>query len=263
MAEVPPSYMFTRGERALFVEIYFPRKTAYQGPIFMALQDGLNEEMVKEYFRRRITSLLTELEEYPHLLDPRYYELTSKPRSARRPTRKEALERIAMYRSHFKGWSIYEVAGVFLNESHGDIDEEQAQIVRLMFRLSSSFTEQARTAGCLDVLHAMVRWVLSEPVRLDHVLPWGRQQRAKFFALHKPWPRAKRVFADVYFEGVIKEVRKWVDDTGLFIFGYLVRRFWTEVLRLGSREDEIWVTSFFNLNINVVERTESPIEEKP
>jgi len=104
---------------------------------------------------------------------------------------------------------------------------------------------------------------LSEPVRLDHVLPWSRRERAKFFALHEPWRRKQRAFADEYFDPVVKEVRKWVDDTGLFIFGFLVRRFWGEVLRLGRREDEIWITSFFNLNINVVERTMSPIEKKP
>lgn len=132
-----------------------------------------------------------------------------------------------------------------------------------MFRLTSSFTEEARTAGCLDVLQAMIRWVLGEPVRLDHVLPWSRRERAKFFALHQPWRREKRTFADAYFDAVVREVRKWVDDTGLFIFGFLVRRFWREVLRAGRREDEIWVTSFFNLNINVVQRTESPIEEEP
>jgi len=157
VAEVPPSYAFTRGERALFVEIYFSRKSAYQGPIFTALQEGLNEDMVKGYFRDQIADLLTELEGYPHLFDPGYYETARRTRRTRPPTREEALERIAMYRSHFKGWSIYEVAGVFLNESQRNIDEEQAQVVRLMFRLRSSFTEEAQTTSCPDVLQAIIR----------------------------------------------------------------------------------------------------------
>lgn len=98
MAEVPPSYMFTRGERALFVEIYFPRKTVYQDAIFTALKEGVDEEKVKGYFRDEIGPLLIELEEYPHLFDPGYYRLARAPRRAREPTQEEALERIAMYR---------------------------------------------------------------------------------------------------------------------------------------------------------------------
>lgn len=48
------------------------------------------------------------------------------------------------------------------------------------------------------------------------------------------------------------EVVKWIDDCALFVFGYLVRKFWKEVVKQRSREDEIWVTSFLNLDINAV-----------
>ncbi len=48
----------------------------------------------------------------------------------------------------------------------------------------------------------------------------------------------------------------------IFVFGYLVRKFWKEVIKRRSLEDEIWVTSFVNLDINAVkpERVEPPID---
>jgi len=51
---------------------------------------------------------------------------------------------------------------------------------------------------------------------------------------------------------IAREVIKWFDDTVLFCFGFLVRRFWKRVQQVGRQEDEIWVTSLLELGINVV-----------
>lgn len=75
-------------------------------------------------------------------------------------------------------------------------------------------------------------------------------------AHHSPWPRRKAAFARQYFSPVAKEVEKWIDDCALFVFGYLVRTFAENVLAEKKREEEIWVTSFFTLGVNIVKRIE-------
>ena len=95
---------------------------------------------------------------------------------------------------------------------------------------------------------------MAEHNRLDHVLPWNRGERDRFLALHGSWTGYKRKFVNKYYKRIAKEVKRWIDDINLFIFGYLVRRFWEEAVAQELKEDEIWVASFFNLNLNIVKR---------
>jgi hypothetical protein len=249
-------YIFTRGQRGIFAEIYFPKRITYQGEIFRAIEEGIRENEVKDYLTRNISGILLELVDYPDLFDPRKYQ-RNRIVQHRRIRREEALRRIAMYRSYFKGWSMYEVDGMFLNETTQNVDEERTQVIRLIFRPESSFLAVAREKRCYDVLEAIIDWATGDPGRLDGQILWSNRECARFMASLEPWPRVKREFAQEYFEPIAKEVSKWIDDCALFIFAYLVRRFWEEVLRVQRREDQIWVTSFFNLNINIVQRIES------
>jgi hypothetical protein len=50
-------------------------------------------------------------------------------------------------------------------------------------------------------------------------------------------------------------VAKWADDCALFIFGYLVKKFAENVLEEKTKEQVIWVTSFFDLTINEIKRS--------
>lgn len=255
-ASVP--YVYTRGQRGFFAEIYFPKKIAYQGEISAALEDGLYEDRVRRRLTGSIDNLLVELGDYPDLFDPRKYE-RERMVQRRRIRRAEALERIEMYRSSFKGWSMYEVDGMFLNEETNMLDEERTQIIRILFRPQSSFAQDALQRRCYDVFETITAWVTGDPVhrRLDGQRAWSRQEKSRFMASLEPWARQKREFAQEYFEPIAKEVSKWIDDCALFIFGYLVRRFWTQVVERQLSEDQIWVTSFFNLNINIVQRAEN------
>lgn len=253
-------YVFRRGERGIFAEVYFPKKVVHQGEIFRALREGLEESTTKDYLEQYVIEILQELSAYSELLDPRQYERQRQPKMPRSITREEAIERIGMYRSHFFGWSMYEVDGVFVGEKE-PFSEERTQIIRLIFRLNSSFHEQAIAAGCYDVLVALVTWMLVDRGKIDSTLLWSRKQKENFLAFHAPWVQYKREFVDQYFEPVAKEVKKWIDDTGLFIFGYLVRRFWKSVIAEKGKEEEIWVTSFFNLGINVVQQIKAKGEK--
>jgi hypothetical protein len=131
MAEMTRTYAFTRGERGIFAEIYFPRRVAHQGAIFTALQRGHSTSVVRTYFRDNLTDILEELRDYPFIFDPYRYR-------RRRPRTVEtedalARKRIDMYRSPFSGWSMYQVDGVFINP-RGRVYEEATQVVRIMFR---------------------------------------------------------------------------------------------------------------------------------
>jgi len=246
------SYFFNSSERALFVEIYFPKRAAYYGAIFGALRKGHDEGMVKRYLQDNVESLIDEFQAFPDLLKPSRY--TSIRFSRTLPSVDEALKRIDMYKSPFKGWSTYSVDGVWFDDA-GNPVEEATQVVRLMFRFESIFSKQAIDDGWSDVLRAILFWVISQHGRLyDHKV-WGKEEQAQFMARHKPWPKQKGLFAQRYYADIALEVGKWLDDREIFIFCYLVRNFWRKVVREEMREDEIWIASVFDLVLNVVKPT--------
>jgi len=244
-------YVLGRGERGIYGEIYFPKRAAYQGAIFDALRYGYDENRVKRYFQDHAEELLQEFQDHPRLFDPRHYE-TAKPRRST-PSVEEARERFGMYVSPFKGWSTYSVDGVFFDRE-GRMYEEATQVVRLLFRFTSSFVEQAVAAGCGDVLRSILFWTIARQARLGEHLPWSRAEQTRFTAEHAAWPKRKRAFVRKHFPGIAREVSKWIDDVGLFVFGYLVRQFSERVHTERLEEQEIWATSFFNLTVSVVRR---------
>ena len=263
MAEIIiPPYEFHRGRRAISADLHLPKRVIYQTHIFEALKAGLDEQLVKIYLNDHIDDIIREMHEYTLLFDPLQYERIRPPRQTVFSA-DEARQRIAMYHSHFKGWSMFEVDGVYLNESPEKIDlpileridDERTQILRLIFRLDSAYEGIAKAERCYDVLEAIMRWVMAEHGRLDHVFPWRRGEKQRFFRLHGSWPRHKRAFVETYYETVAKEVKKWIDDTGMFVFCFLVRIFWEGVIASKSREVEIWTANFFNMNLNIVKET--------
>jgi hypothetical protein len=232
--------------------VYFPKRVAYQGRIFSALKDGLTENKVRAYISQHICEIMEEMRSYPQLFDPDQYERKAVSNRLKISS-KQALQRIEMYRSPFHGWSMHEVDGVF-SGNDGRTYDERTQIIRLIFRATSKYHQISIDAGCYDVFEALKRWVMAEHNRLDHILPWSAVEQSRFLNLHGIWPKHKQAFVVQYYESITKETKQWIDDIGLFIFGYLVRHFWKEVIACNAEEDEIWVTSFFNLNLNIVRR---------
>lgn len=252
MGEASPMYIFTRGERCIFAEIYFPYRAAYQGAIFDALRYGRDAKRVRGYMNTELLSILRELQAYPNLFDPYRYR-------KRRPRTHEteielAQKRIGLYRSPFSGSSLYPVNGVFIN-NRGRVYEEATQVVRIMFRKESRFIKTAEDADCGDVLRAIRYWAINEAGTLIEHVPWGDDEKARFIDRHQPISLPKLTFTENFFEPIVKEAIKWIDDCALFVFGYLVRIFSENVLKERLTEEEIWVTSFFDLNVNRVRRT--------
>lgn len=273
MTEV--TYPFRMSERIIFAEIYFPKRAAYYGAIFTALQEAHNELAVKEYLKQHISELLQELEAYPGLFDPTQYQ--SDVRAGRPPTAEEASARIDMYQSSFQGWSTCSMDGVFFGtgpveplkkkkgrrksskkekeEPTRDVMfEEAVQVVRIMMRYRSSLEDRALEEGCRDVLRSILYWVITRIGRLDEETGWSPAERDLFLGNHSCWTEPKRAFAERYFCDISREAQKWIDDCSLLIIGYLVRQFWKHVVTQRMYEEEVWVTSLFTTNLNVIRR---------
>ncbi|MDP3661420.1 MAG: hypothetical protein Q8R17_01015 [bacterium] len=248
-------YIFARSEQSIFSEIYFPKHAAYQGTIFDALEDGYSEKVVKDYMTVKVSELLTEFKDYPALFDPNDYANTRRVKTPVSIT--EALKRIEMYKSPFKGWSIYSVDGVFFDDDTRKMYEEAVQVVRIMFRFNSSFADTAAHDNCSDVLRCILFSVIARQGRLYEHKLWGKAEERWFIASHEPWPKKKRVFVEKHFADIAREVNKWIDDRSLFMFAYLVRQFGEKVLAEQLYEKEIWVTNLFDQNLNVIRRLEN------
>ncbi|MHB8521878.1 MAG: hypothetical protein ACYDH9_14105 [Limisphaerales bacterium] len=245
-----PVYRFIRGQPGLFVEIYFPKRVELQGTIFGALEKGHDEDVVRHFLRRDAKDLLTELADYPGLLDPYQYDVVGKPTFPESALTR-ARKRIAMYASVFYGWSMYEVDGVFFNG--GEFTQERTQVIRLMFRFRSQYTGEAEVSRCTDVLRSILMFAVAVRGELVEETAWNKAAQRRFMARHEPWSdSAKKHFAERHFTDIAQGAIKWVDDCALFTFGYLVKRFSEQVLKVESPEDEIWVTSFSDLTLNVI-----------
>ncbi|MDP3735539.1 MAG: hypothetical protein Q8R39_03880 [bacterium] len=256
MAVPTAPYRFRMSERAIYAEIFFPKKVVYMSRIYLALEASLKESVVKRDLTTNAASLLVELQDYTNLFDPNQYRRTH-PRTTA-ITVAEAHQRIARYRSVIAGWSIYEVDGVYRNPRRDQPDDELTQVVRLVFRPENHIRRSVRRLiaerSMGDVLQAMIAWAISDSYLLAEQFYWHESEEQKFMTRHEPWPQAKRAFALQYYKPIMRQLAKWIDDCALLVFGFLVRRFWREVVRRGTREDEIWVTSFFNLGVNRVVR---------
>lgn len=83
-------------------------------------------------------------------------------------------------------------------------------------------------------------------------MPWSEIEKERFILEHSPLEENEPRYIRENYSDIIIEATKWFDDSVLFGFGFLVRRFWKRVDEVGRKEDEIWVTSLFNLGINMV-----------
>ena len=209
MAQRKTVYLFTLPDHGFFAEIYFPRKSAHQGTIFRSLRRGYNDSEVRYYLSRNISNLLEELKEYPQLFDPHQYDekMVGKKKKISF-AKEEALERIKLYASPFKGWSLYQVDGVFFDK-RGKAYEEATQVVRIMFRFQSSYYNVAKEQNCLDIFRAIILWAITKQDLLDEHNLWDKRQYDEFLERHKPWPKRKFAFTKKYFIRLTKEIQKW------------------------------------------------------
>jgi hypothetical protein len=138
----------------------------------------------------------------------------------------------------------------------------------LNIQLVRSYLRQ-HTPQIMDELAAYPHWfdpnryvravlyrVLSQYREADDYVHWSDDELNVFLFRHSSWPDKKQEYARLMFPQIARSIGKWIDDSGLFIFGFLVRQFWEKIAKLHKGgeplEDEIWVTSIFHMDINVL-----------
>lgn len=254
-AKVAKTYLYTLRHPGLFAEFYFPKRVVYQSEVIDALKDGVEEKKVKKYLLDYVHELLEELGSYPFVLDPQRYA----GRKTEVVSTTDIKKRIGVYKNPFFGWSTYDVNGAFLNikidektkKETRELQDELTQIVRVIFRFESDL-EVAKKKGAERIVQSITSWLLMNYYHRVALPPYGEAEIQRFIDEHIPFTEQKLAYIKANYAAIATEILKWFDDCVLFTFGYLARRFWKKVSEEGKREDEIWVTSFFNLGINVL-----------
>jgi hypothetical protein len=259
-------YRFNTFDVGVFIEIYLPKKMRYQGVLYESLRTGFDFKKVKEHLTEpdkfvRISEFLEDDEGLYKLYDS--------------GDRGKIEERVEDMEEAFCGYSIYEVDGVFFNKMSFEqakaenkdetttitvnpfVVEERTQVIRLMF--SPNIEDMLKT------------------LKLDKYNDFKKFSRMRRFAerclvsqieaeeeIEKLEKRIEeggitdmdeiKLIGDKSY--IFKYTKKWIEDVDLFICGYLLYSICQEIGELykgGERsEDEIWVTSFWNCNINKI-----------
>ena len=254
-AKVSKTYLYTLRHPGVFAEFYFPKRVDYQAEIVTALKQGVNEKEVKRYLLEFASEFPKELAAYPYVLDPQRYE----GRKTETVTLSDVKKRIEMYKNPFFGWSTHDVAGAFLNikidkktkRETRELQDELTQIVRIIFRFESEL-EFAKKKSYERIVQSVTSWLLMNYYHRVALPPYGEAEIQRFIDEHTPFSEQELSYIKANYPAIATEILNWFDDCVLFTFGYLARRFWMQVAEAGRREDEIWITSFFNLGINVL-----------
>lgn len=226
-AVVKPPYKFRRGEGGIFVEIYLPKKPEFQGRLYDTLTKGFKIENVKDHFNdpEKKPGIRRLLKDYRDVV-----QFLGTP------------EEVRTFPSVLKGYSMYEVEGVFY-DSRNEIQGELTQVVRIMFRP--------------DLRKLLSKYKHKDAAR---IINRTAKKYLRYPGGHQAFERSGK-FTPMERE-VVKHVAKWANYVGLFIFGYLVYEICEQITLLCSEgkmewddaENEIWVTSFWNLVINPISK---------
>lgn len=245
--KVAKTYLYSFRHPGLFLDFYFPKRVVYQAEITTALKEGVDENEVKEYLSECARELPKELATYPYVLDPQRYT----GRKVKTISLADVKRRIEMYRNPFFGWSTHDVEGAFLNPVTNELQDELTQVVRVIFRFDiESLIGKKKEYG--RMVQSATSWLL---INYYHRLTFpasSEVERDRFIFEHGPFSEDKLAYIRQSYPIIATEVLKWFDDCILFTFGYLARRFWKQVAEVGRQEDEIWVTSFYNVGINML-----------
>ena len=210
------SYTFFNYEPGIFVEVYLPKKSLFQGTLYEALTNGFSIANIKSHFKNRekepkIKALLQRYEAVHDYTD----------------------DMIDKFPFLFYGYSMYEVDGVFYSNKKS-VQEERTQIIRIMF---------------MPDMDAILE---KYPTEREEI---GRITRLYFTSLGKAKEYIREKDLTRMETDIVTYLEKWVHYVGLFMFGYVVFDMCERIVGLcedgkmqwREAEDEIWVTSFWNL----------------
>lgn len=181
--------------------------------LYEALTDGFDFEKVKRHFLDD-----AKREKIYQLLET-YDEV------------KNIEDRIEKMEPFYWGYSMYEVDGVFFDPEKG-IEEERTQIIRIMFLPK------------MEAIHSLVPDMNYSKLRraVNRILKADRDEREELRA---------------YSPQLVEYLNRWRGDIGLFLFGYIIFKLCSRINEVKADaedelEKEIWLTSFWNLQVNKV-----------
>ncbi len=203
-------------EPGIYVELYLPKRSRYQGRLYETLTRGFDPDEVRRHF--------TDPAKRPQIME----FLRSYAAEVDLDERVEGIE------PFYRGYSMYEVDGVFYSPERKTI-EERAQIIRMMFIPDMERMRAYAPELEMSRIRKIVRRYFEE----------GRDGFERPDELPTP---------------LLKHISDWVDDIGLFLFGYIVFELCVKIDELnaddqGELEEEIWLSSFWDLRLNRVKLT--------
>lgn len=224
-------YRFNNSDSGIFVEIYLPKKAAFQGTLYQALTEGFDLEAVRAYLKERKEDIGEFFAGSPYFDD---FD-----------------RRVGQLRQVFTGYSMYEVDGVFYGGPGQPIAEERTQVIRIMFRPQLSVETPA-------VSSELRKGVIREYVRF----PSGKERFADHFLATNRYLGEEQV---PQLTALIRDLRDWEAQVAIFLFGYIIFSICERIRGLGEEhdQDEIWVTSLWNLSVNTITKVEAgtgPVE---
>jgi hypothetical protein len=215
-------YEFNPSEAGILVEIYLPKRAEYQETLYQALTEGFEVEKVKAYLWKRRRDIKAFLKN--HYI----HEGLTK-------------DKVDKLKQMFSGYSMYEVDGVFYNRKTREIIEERTQVIRLIFR--PNFSRFSKDIPVKRIIKEYLRFTGSRDEFLVEYL--SRNELSL-----KDRKKVARL---------ISHLQNWERDVALFVFGYVIYEICFRIKKLNDEmgrkvEEEIWITSFWNLILNRVVR---------
>lgn len=239
-------YRVNRNEPTIFVELFLPKRAEFEDVLFETLRTGFQLDDVKR----------------------RLHELHSGDEAGRKRFKSFAAgcwwmlgdwltnDEIDAFPRLFQGYTLYDVGGVYLKSMEnrpGDPDsnwvpqEETTQVVRLIFKYDCSNLNARGIDAARAVLHNPFSDIAigANPERLERMS--AEERRA------------------------LVSLAPWIRRVGWFLYGYLLYDLCETILRRSDAEesgdsfrdalralkqDEIWVTSLWNLNVEMIELRE-------
>lgn len=224
MSNTPLYYKASTSETGIQTEIYLPKKSYFQGTVNDTLTNGFDFDHVK-------ATLIQNIEEVKKLMNDFSVPIISK---VLQPVRISQMKRI------FWGYSMYEVDGVFCAplESGRRVDEERTQVIRFLFRPDITDIHDVLKSRNIETTPSRIKKTISdfyEPGGINREDLLGERKTEILF--------------------VLDYLEEWRWDIQLFLFGYVINAICKQIGTQGKNikaEDEIWITSFSNIQISRV-----------
>ncbi len=241
------AYAVRPNEPCIFVEIFLPKKAELQGVLYQTLTQGFRRQVVINHFL-----------DADHGKKQAILEMLGKGWMVFPAGYPEEMD-IQSFPRLFFGYSTYEVDGAFLKEKEEkpidddddqwySIIEERTQLIRLIFKYGCF----DRPIEEIDFCKAALRDPLSEIGAFPENYPYLKE-RMTYLKESK----------NIDIGSAVSNLDRWNKYVGLFLFGYLLFNICHKIESLSSadgvqrssaaiKQDEIWVSSFWTVNMNVI-----------